>query len=95
MTQQSKMFSRQREKAGRMGKTFHTRSVSICVTRTSWQLQAIRGLLFSRVLLLLEAGKRYRVHFGEPDDECPPLKPLPSNGSEGVTMDSNVCNSEQ
>jgi hypothetical protein len=46
-------------------------------------------------LLLSEACRWGRGYFGnQEEEERPLLKPLPSNGSEDVTVDSWVCNNE-
>jgi hypothetical protein len=43
-------------------------------------------------LFLLEACSFGRAQFGNPEEgECPSLEPLPSNDSEDVTVDTNVC----
>jgi hypothetical protein len=61
---------------------------------TDIELQLVRGLLgFSRCeLLLLEAGSWGRGQSGNLEEgNIRRWKPLPSNGSEDVNRDTNVC----
>jgi hypothetical protein len=76
-----------------MEETFSTLSMLSCYNQDQLAV-AIRELLgFSHcVLLLLEDGSWCQGHFGNPEEvEYLPWKPLPSNGSEDVTVDTSVC----
>jgi hypothetical protein len=73
-----------------MKEIFSKRSVSRCYNQDHLAV-AVRELLgFSRCeLLLLQAGTWGRGYLGNPEEGD--WKPLPSNGSEDVIVDTNVC----